>query len=154
MAGYLSLRVDLKGLDRVEARVEAAEAALFEAGALSVTLTDAVDDAILEPAPGEVRLWPQTVLGASWAAILATSAPAMMPWAAPILGGLILAVPFCVLTAHPVFGRMLRWLGLCTIPEEFAPPAEVSQVCVGLGDDGSSCPLPAVVEFKPGMSGG
>jgi ribosomal protein L11 methyltransferase len=62
MTGYLSLRVDLKGLDQVEARVEAAEAALFDAGALSVTLTDAVDDAILEPAPGEVRLWPQTVL--------------------------------------------------------------------------------------------
>ncbi len=37
---------------------------MFDAGALSVTLTDAVDDAILEPAPGEVRLWPQTVLQA------------------------------------------------------------------------------------------
>jgi len=64
MSGYLSLRVDLKGLDALEARIEAAEAALFDAGALSVTLTDAVDDAILEPAPGEVRLWPQTVLQA------------------------------------------------------------------------------------------
>jgi ribosomal protein L11 methyltransferase len=64
MAGYLALRVDLKGLDQVEQRVEAAEEALFAAGALSVTLTDAVDDAILEPAPGEVRLWPQTVLQA------------------------------------------------------------------------------------------
>ena len=64
MGGYLALRVDLKGLDQVEARVESAEAALFDAGALSVTLTDAVDDAILEPAPGEVRLWPQTVLQA------------------------------------------------------------------------------------------
>jgi ribosomal protein L11 methyltransferase len=64
MGGYLALRVDLKGLDQVDARVEAAEAALFDAGALSVTLTDAVDDAILEPAPGEIRLWPQTVLQA------------------------------------------------------------------------------------------
>src|SRR5690606_14609255 len=36
----------------------------FAAGAVSVTLTDAVDDAILEPAPGEVRLWPRTVLQA------------------------------------------------------------------------------------------
>jgi ribosomal protein L11 methyltransferase len=64
MAGYLSLRVDLAGLDQLEARIESAETALFDAGALSVTLTDAVDDAILEPAPGEVRLWPQTVLQA------------------------------------------------------------------------------------------
>ena len=56
---YLSLSVDLEGLDP-----EAAEAACFDAGALSVTLTDAVDDAILEPKPGELRLWPQTVLQA------------------------------------------------------------------------------------------
>jgi ribosomal protein L11 methyltransferase len=64
MSGYFSLRVDLAGLDGIEARIEAAETALFAAGAFSVTLTDAVDDAILEPAPGEVRLWPQTVLQA------------------------------------------------------------------------------------------
>ena len=54
---YLSLRVELEGRDPA-----AAEDACFAAGALSVTLTDAVDDAILEPAPGELRLWPRTVL--------------------------------------------------------------------------------------------
>jgi ribosomal protein L11 methyltransferase len=56
---YLSLSVDLEGRDP-----QGAEDACFEAGALSVTLTDAVDDAILEPAPGELRLWPRTVLQA------------------------------------------------------------------------------------------
>src|SRR5688572_28296446 len=59
MPGYLELRVELQGVDP-----EAAEEAVFAAGAVSVTLTDAVDDAILEPAPGEVRLWPRTVLQA------------------------------------------------------------------------------------------
>ena len=59
MSGYLALTVTLDGVDP-----EAAEAAVFEAGAVSVTLTDAADDAILEPAPGEVRLWPRTVLQA------------------------------------------------------------------------------------------
>ncbi len=59
MSGYLALTVALDGVDP-----EAAEAAVFEAGAVSVTLTDAADDAILEPAPGEVRLWPRTVLQA------------------------------------------------------------------------------------------
>ena len=54
---YLSLKVELAGRDP-----QAAEEACFDAGALSVTLTDAVDDAILEPRPGELRLWPQTVL--------------------------------------------------------------------------------------------
>jgi len=57
--GFLALSVDLQGLDP-----EAAESACFAAGAVSVTLTDAVDDAILEPAPGEIRLWPQTVMQA------------------------------------------------------------------------------------------
>ena len=57
--GYLALSVELEGQDP-----EGAEAACFAAGAVSVTLTDAVDDAILEPAPGEVRLWPRTVMQA------------------------------------------------------------------------------------------
>jgi ribosomal protein L11 methyltransferase len=64
--GYLALSVELQGLDP-----EAAEDACFAAGAVSVTLTDAVDDAILEPAPGEVRLWPQTVLQALFPAEVA-----------------------------------------------------------------------------------
>jgi ribosomal protein L11 methyltransferase len=59
MSGYLALTVELDGRDPA-----AAEEAAFGAGAVSVTLTDAVDDAILEPAPGEVRLWPRTVLQA------------------------------------------------------------------------------------------
>jgi ribosomal protein L11 methyltransferase len=62
-ADFLALSVDLAGLDPSRA-----EEACFDAGALSVTLTDAVDDAILEPAPGEHRLWPQTVLQAIFAA--------------------------------------------------------------------------------------
>ena len=64
MSGYLALSVDLSGIGNVDQLAAVAEAACFDAGALSVTLTDAVDDAILEPAPGEVRLWPQTVLQA------------------------------------------------------------------------------------------
>ena len=37
------------------------EDALFELGALSVTLEDAADDPILEPAPGATPLWPTVV---------------------------------------------------------------------------------------------
>jgi ribosomal protein L11 methyltransferase len=40
--------------------VEEAEAACFASGAAAVTLVDAGDDAVLEPAPGEVRLWRAT----------------------------------------------------------------------------------------------
>ncbi len=52
---FLELTLDLQGLVAA-----AAEDAAFELGALSVTLTDSRDDAVLEPAPGEVRLWPAT----------------------------------------------------------------------------------------------
>jgi ribosomal protein L11 methyltransferase len=43
---------------------ELAEDHLLAAGAVSVTLQDAADDPVLEPAPGELRLWPRlTVTG-------------------------------------------------------------------------------------------
>lgn len=44
------------------------EAALAAAGALSVTLTDAGDDPVLEPAPGETPLWHDTRVTALFAA--------------------------------------------------------------------------------------
>lgn len=49
---------------RLECPREQADAvsdALMEAGALSITLTDAADDPVLEPAPGEVPLWPRVI---------------------------------------------------------------------------------------------
>ena len=45
-----------------ELDADAAEAACFECGASSVTYQDLRDDPVLEPAPGEFRLWPATRL--------------------------------------------------------------------------------------------
>jgi len=59
---FLELTLELEGL-----APDAVEAASFELGALSVTLTDSRDDAVLEPAPGEVRLWPATRMQALFA---------------------------------------------------------------------------------------
>jgi ribosomal protein L11 methyltransferase len=44
------------------------EDALFELGAVSVTLADAADDPVLEPAPGETPLWPTVVVKAVFGA--------------------------------------------------------------------------------------
>jgi len=60
---YLALSFALGTLD-----AQQAEAACFERGALSVTFSDEHDDAVLEPLPGEVRLWPRTRLTALFAA--------------------------------------------------------------------------------------
>jgi ribosomal protein L11 methyltransferase len=59
---FLELSLELQGL-----APDSAEAATFNLGALSVTLTDCRDDAVLEPAPGEVRLWPATRMQALFA---------------------------------------------------------------------------------------
>jgi ribosomal protein L11 methyltransferase len=56
---FLELTFALDATPAVD-RAEAAECACFEAGALSVTLSDAADEPVLEPAPGEVRLWRAT----------------------------------------------------------------------------------------------
>src|SRR6202034_4862897 len=55
----LTLTCDLGSLDP-----QAAEPACFELGAQAVTFVDAHDDPVLEPLPGELRLWTQTRLRA------------------------------------------------------------------------------------------
>lgn len=52
---WSQFRIELGQLDP-----EQLESALFNAGAMSVTLTDAQDTPVLEPAPGETPLWPST----------------------------------------------------------------------------------------------
>ena len=56
---FIELSFELRDLD-----AEVAENACFECGATSVTFSDMRDDPVLEPAPGEFRLWPATRLQA------------------------------------------------------------------------------------------
>jgi ribosomal protein L11 methyltransferase len=60
---YLALSFEVGSIDP-----EQAETTCFDIGALSVTFSDERDDAVLEPRPGEVRLWPHTRLTALFAA--------------------------------------------------------------------------------------
>jgi len=59
MAATVSVSFDLGALDP-----EGAETACLACGASAVTLVDARDTPVLEPLPGEVRLWPATRLSA------------------------------------------------------------------------------------------
>ena len=52
---WLQIRIATFAHDALEDR-------LLEAGALAVTLSDAADTPVFEPAPGEVRTWPETVV--------------------------------------------------------------------------------------------
>ncbi|MEX2518279.1 MAG: glucans biosynthesis glucosyltransferase MdoH [Paracoccaceae bacterium] len=73
-------------------------------------------------------LWPQAIFGFGLAAAVAAGAPSALPWAAPVLAGLCLAIPFAVLTSHPAFGRAVAGLGLCAIPDEVAASPTLTAV--------------------------
>jgi ribosomal protein L11 methyltransferase len=62
MSGFWQLSFDLGSLDP-----GLAEQSCFDLGAASVTFVDAHDDPVLEPLPGEFRLWPTTRLRALFA---------------------------------------------------------------------------------------
>lgn len=67
--GFVELSFELGGLD-----ADAAEAACLESGASAVTFTDMRDDPVLEPAPGEFRLWPATRVQALYPASIDVAA--------------------------------------------------------------------------------
>lgn len=72
-------------------------------------------------------LWPQTLLGVVVFAALARGGWGPVLWALPFAGGLLTAVPFCVLTADPRFGGWLRRHGVAAVPEEVGAWAAAGQ---------------------------
>ncbi|MFM1815385.1 MAG: hypothetical protein RLZ98_2080 [Pseudomonadota bacterium] len=74
-----------------------------------------------------MNLWPQTVFGLGLAAALLYIAPTVLLWSLPLTLGYIVAIPFAVATSSPVLGRTFRNRGICGIPEDFAPPAEIRE---------------------------
>ncbi len=75
-------------------------------------------------------LWPQTLFGFILLGIFAVYAPGVLPWALPVLAGLILCIPLAVLSSSLAIGaRCARW-GLCAIPEEAALPVELANATV------------------------
>jgi membrane glycosyltransferase len=77
------------------------------------------------------KLWPQTVLGGATLAILAILQPAALPFVFVLLaGGLVLAVPLCVVTSWPWLGMAMARLGIGRLPEETAPPAPLRRLAL------------------------
>lgn len=74
-------------------------------------------------------LWPQTLLGLLFSVGLAAAAPQALPWAGPMVLGLLLAIPFAVGTTSRRLGRLLVRTGLFATPEELAPLPEVRAAC-------------------------
>ncbi len=75
------------------------------------------------------QLWPQTLLGAACLAAVGALQPAALPYLFAFLaGGLVLAIPFCVVTSWPGLGAALTRAGIGRLPEETSPPASLKRL--------------------------
>jgi membrane glycosyltransferase len=68
----------------------------------------------------------QTIFGLAVAGFLLVDASAVLPWAAPTILPCLLAVPFTCLTAGRSLGRIFVRYRICAIPDEYAPPPDVT----------------------------
>jgi membrane glycosyltransferase len=75
-------------------------------------------------------LWPQTVLGWAVLLVLGATVPAAIPYALFIAGGLALSIPLAIATTVPTAGPVMVHIGLCRLPEETAPPPELTALAL------------------------
>lgn len=66
--------------------------------------------------------WPHLVFGAIVLGLAGSFAPSLALWSAPLTLGLVVAIPFALVTAAPASGAWLRRVGLCATPEEIDEP--------------------------------
>jgi membrane glycosyltransferase len=79
-----------------------------------------------------------TLIGAIWALVAWLLTPALLPWLAPVLLGLLLAIPLALLSGRTDLGLAARRRGWFLTAEEIRPPRELAW----LG-------APAVAEQRP-----
>jgi membrane glycosyltransferase len=65
-------------------------------------------------------------IGIAWGAVILTFAPRYIWWLAPVLAGMVLAVPLTVVTSRAGVGVWLRKHRLLLTPEETEPPMELA----------------------------
>jgi membrane glycosyltransferase len=78
-------------------------------------------------------LWPHLLFGAYLFTTLTLLSPTVLLWSLPLTAGYVLAIPFAMLTALPGLGEWFARRGLCGIPEDFDPPAELVAIGVAAG---------------------
>ncbi|MFL6975930.1 MAG: glucans biosynthesis glucosyltransferase MdoH [Xanthobacteraceae bacterium] len=71
------------------------------------------------------EFWPHTLIGFLPLLLLGITARSAIPVALLIAAGPLLSIPFSVATASPTVSRLMIGAGLCRVPEESDPPAEL-----------------------------
>jgi membrane glycosyltransferase len=74
--------------------------------------------------------WPHTLLGIAVFAMFACAGARAVLWAVPFAGGLLVAVPFAVITADRRVGGWLRRRGIAAVPEEVVEAATAADAPV------------------------
>jgi membrane glycosyltransferase len=74
-------------------------------------------------------------IGLAWGAVILYFAPRYIWWLAPVLAGMVLAVPITVITSHTGIGVWLRKHRLLLTPEEAEPPKEWAALQARLNPD-------------------
>jgi membrane glycosyltransferase len=69
-------------------------------------------------------------IGLVWGAAILVLAPNFIWWMSPVILGMLLAVPFTVLTSRADLGRALRVRGWLLTPEETHEPPELAAAAV------------------------
>jgi membrane glycosyltransferase len=97
-------------------------------------------------------------IGLSWGTVVLLLAPKFIWWMAPVLIGMLVAIPLAVLSSRTSLGRNLRRLGLFLTPEELSPPPEMAAALRGLtpaqltaeaGDTSANVPQPSTLRMEP-----
>jgi membrane glycosyltransferase len=68
----------------------------------------------------------QTIFGLVWGLAVYFLNMRLLLWMLPIIGSLLLSIPVSVLSSHLGLGQRCKRLGLFLIPEEVAPPQELT----------------------------
>ena len=73
-------------------------------------------------AEGWMRLRGTLAVGLGWLLLLLQTGPAMLAWCAPLVFGLVMALPLAIWSSRTVLGGLARRWGLFLTPEELSPP--------------------------------
>jgi membrane glycosyltransferase len=65
-----------------------------------------------------IKLLPHTIIGIIAAIIFGNISAAAFWWTLPLTSGLIVSIPFAIITTMPGFGLAMQRIGLCACPEE------------------------------------
>lgn len=89
----------------------------------------------------------QTLLAVAWAALAWETSRTLFWWLSPVLLGLLVSIPFSVITSLPAPGQWLRRMGVLLTPAQSSPAPELVELDHALANVPPPLPSPADPAF-------